>query len=458
MSMSKQVTSNYLSLLLIVFFSGIAPVIYAQDLLDIYELALQNDPVLKQAHANRLAIGEARNQNVANFLPNVSATGMSSLDRLNNNRATYQGSGIQKYSDQSLTVNLTQPLFHWDHWIQLSQADNQIAQAEADYQTELQRLMVKIADAYFNVLSAEDNLEFSRSEKQAIARQLEQAKQRYDIGLTDITEAREAQAAFDRATAGEIEASNDVDNQKEALTEIIGEQDVKLNRLGEKIPLVRPEPDNISAWNDAAEVGNFGIVSAFNQLEFSRKTIDLQRSGHLPKLDLTASFGQYDTSSKFGLQGDTEIVGLRLNVPLYEGGAVNSRTEQARHKYEQAKEYLTATKRAVKRQVKDAYRGITTSISRVEALKTAVSSAEIAVQSTEAGFDVGVRTLVDVLAEQSNLYRAKRDYSRTRYDYLLNGIKLKQASSSLTQEDLEQINRLLVAGSAAKRRDSDGLQ
>ncbi len=458
MSMSKQVTPHYLSLFLIVFFTGISPVIHAQDLLDIYELALQNDPVLKQAHANQLAIGEARNQNVANFLPNVSATGMSSLDRLNNNRATYQGSGIQKYSDQSLTVNLTQPLFHWDHWIQLSQADNQIAQAEADYQTELQRLMVKIADAYFNVLSAEDNLEFSRSEKQAIARQLEQAKQRYDIGLTDITEAREAQAAFDSATAGEIEASNDVDNQKEALTEIIGEQDIKLNSLGEKIPLVRPEPDNIAAWSDAAEVGNFGIVSAFNQLEFSRKTIDLQRSGHLPKLDLTASFGQYDTSSKFGLQGDTEIVGLRLNVPLYEGGAVNSRTEQARFKYDQAKEYLTATKRAVKRQVKDAYRGITTSISRVEALKTAVSSAEIAVQSTEAGFDVGVRTLVDVLAEQRNLYRAKRDYSRTRYDYLLNGIKLKQASSSLTQEDLEQINRLLVAGSAAKRRDSDGLQ
>ncbi len=450
-SMKKQAVSNLLSGSIIIFLSVSSPVLYAQDLLEIYELALQHDPVLKQSHASQLAIGESRNQSVANFLPNVSATGINNFNRLNNNRPTYQGSGIQKYLDQSLSVNLTQPLFHWEHWIELSQADNQIAQAEADYQTELQKLMVKIADAYFNVLSAEDNLEFTRSEKQAIARQLEQAKQRYDIGLSDITEVREAQAAFDRATATEIEASNEVDNQKEALSEIIGEQDIELNNLGETLPLVRPEPDNITAWSDVAEVNNFSIISAFNQLEFSRKAIGLQRSGHLPQLDLVASFGKFDTSSQFGLQGDTELVGVRLNVPLYEGGAVNSRTQQASYKYEQAKEFLTAAKRAVKRQVKDAYRGITTSISRVDALKTAVSSAEIAVQSTEAGFDVGVRTLVEVLDAQRDLYRAKRDYSRTRYDYLLNSIKLKQASSSLSQEDLEQINRLLIAGSAARK-------
>ncbi|MDP1970486.1 MAG: TolC family outer membrane protein, partial [Methylobacter sp.] len=416
------------------------------------ELALQNDPVLKQAHASQLAVGESKNQSIANFLPNVSATGISTLNRLNNKRTTFQGSGLQKYSDNNFNVNLTQPLFHWEHWIQLSQSDNQIAQAEADYQAELQKLMVKITEAYFNVLSAEDNLEFSSSEKQAIARQLEQAKQRFEIGVIDITESRQAQAAFDAATANEIEASNNVDNQKEALTEIIGEQDIALNPLGENIPLARPEPDELSVWSSSAEVGNFSIISAFNQMEFSRKSIDLQRNGHLPQLDLTASLGEYDTTSNFGLRGSTEVVGLRLNVPLFEGGAVNSRTQQASYKYEQAKEQLTAAKRAVNRQVKDAYRGITTSISRVEALKTAVSSAEISLQSTEAGFEVGVRTLVEVLDEQRNLYRAKRDYSRTRYDYLLNTIKLKQASSSLAQEDIEQINRLLVASAASRHK------
>jgi outer membrane protein len=453
--MIKQAASSYLLVIIVVFLTGISPIAYAQDLLEIYELALQNDPILKQSLANQLAIGESKNQSVANFLPNVSATGLGTANRLTNNRTTYQGSGIQKYLDKSLTVNLTQPLFHWEHWIQLSQSDNQIAQAEADFQAELQKLMVKIAEVYFNILSAEDNLEFSNAEKQAIARQLEQAKQRFEIGLTDVTEVREAQAAFDRATASEIEASNNVDNQKEKLTEIIGEQNIMLNKLGDTIPLVKPEPADISAWSDAAEMGNFSIISAFNQMEFSRKSIALQRSGHLPKLDLTASYGEFDTSSRFGLQGSTEIVGLRLNVPLYEGGAVNSRTQQASHKYEQAKENLTATKRAVKRQVKDAYRGITASISQVEALKTAVNSADIALQATEAGSDVGVRTLVDVLTEQRNLYRAKRDYSRTRYDYLLNSIKLKQASSSLSQEDLEQINRLLVANSAAKPEKID---
>ncbi len=450
MSINKQAVSHYLFGFMVIFFAAISPVAYAQDLLEIYGLALQNDPILKQAQASQLAINESKNQSVANFLPTVSATGIDNLNRLNNLRVTYQGGGIQKYSDQSFNVNLTQPLLHWEHWIQLSQSDNQIAQAEADYQAELLKLMVKITEVYFNVLSAEDNLEFSRSEKQAIARQLEQAKQRFDIGLIDITEARQAQAAFDRAVANEIEAANNVANEKEALKEIIGEQDISLNILGETIPLVKPEPDDIAAWSDSAEAGNFSIISAFNQMEFSRKSIALQRNGHLPKLDLIASAGKYDTTSKFGLQGDTEMVGLRLNVPLYEGGAVNSRTQQASYKYEQAKENLTAAKRAVKRQVKDAYRGITASISRVAALKAAVNSSEIALQATQAGFEVGVRTLVEVLDEQSNLYRAKRDYARTRYDYLLNSIKLKQAASSLAGQDLEQINRLLVASSAAR--------
>ncbi|TAN67820.1 MAG: channel protein TolC [Methylobacter sp.] len=448
-NMIKQSLSNYLSGFIVVVLTGISPLAYAQNLLEIYELALQNDPILKQSHAGQLAVGESKNQSIANFLPNVSATGISNLSRLTNKRVTYQGSGIQKYSDNNFNLNLTQPLFHWDHWIQLSQSDNQIAQAEADYQAELQKLMVKITEAYFNVLSAEDNLEFSRSEKQATARQLEQAKQRFAIGLIDIIEVRETQAAFDRTIANEIEAANNVDSQKEALTEIIGEQDIRLNNLGENIPLARPEPDDISAWSNSAEVGNFSIISAFNQMEFSRKSIDLQRTGHLPKLDLVASLGEYDTSSNFGLRGSTEVVGVRLNVPLFEGGAVNSRTQQAGYQYQQAKEQLTAAKRAVNRQVKDAYRGITSSISRVEALKTAVSSAETALQATEAGFEVGVRTLVEVLNEQRNLYLAKRDYSRTRYDYLLNSIKLKQAASSLGQEDLEQINRLLLANSAA---------
>lgn len=452
----KQAVSSYLTGFIVIVSVGISPVAFAQDLLEVYELALQNDPVLKQARANQFAIGETKNQSVANFLPNVSASALSNLNRLSNKRVTYQGQGIQKYNDSSFNISLSQPLFHWEHWVQLSQSDNQIAQAEADYQGEWQKLMVKVAEAYFNVLSAEDDLELTRSEKQAIARQLEQAKQRFDVGLIDVTESRQAQAAFDLAAANEIEALNNVENKKVALEEIIGNQRISLNRLGEKVPLARPEPDDLTQWSNSAEVGNFSIISAFNQMEFVRKSIDLQRSGHLPQLDLVASTGEYDSSSNFGLRGSTEMVGVRINVPLFEGGAVNSRTQQAQYKFEQAKEQLTAAKRAVNRQVSDAYRGIMTSISRVEALKTAVSSAEVALQETEAGFDVGVRTFVEVLNEQRNLYRAKRDYARTRYEYLLNSIRLKQAASNLVQEDLEKINRLLVARAAAKQDKAAG--
>ena len=434
----------YRYLVIVFFITSFSSVLHAQDLLDIYELALQHDPVLKQSIASQQAIGESRPQSIANFLPNIAATGISNQNRLVNDRATYQGLGIQNYMDNNLTLNITQPLFHWEHWIQLSQSDNQIAQAEADYQTELQKMMVKIIDAYFNILAANDNLDFIIAEKEAIARQLDQAKQRHETGLIDITQVYEAQTAFDRAIANEIEATNNIDNQKEALTAIIGEQTLIVNRLANTIPLIKPEPNDITAWSESAESNNFSIISAFNQMEFSRKSIDIQRNGHLPKLDLIASMGEYATSSNFGLQGQNEIIGLRLNMPLYEGGAVNSRTRQAQFKFEQSNENLIATKRTVNKQVKDAYRAIITSLNRIKALQSAINSAEAALKGTETAFDVGLRTIIDVLIAQKNLYQDKRDYSRARYDYLLNTIKLKQASSSLSRQDLEMMNNLLV--------------
>jgi outer membrane protein len=305
--------------------------------------------------------------------------------------------------------------------------------------------MVKTATAYFRVLGAQDNLQFSTAEKLAISRQLDQAQQRFEVGIIAITDVNEALAAYDQASANEIEAANILDNQKEALREIIGDNAVVLNRLGEQLPLLKPEPADISAWSESAETANLSIISALNKAEISRKSIDLQRSGHLPQVDLVASYGASDVNSSFGFRGDTQSVGVQLTVPLFEGGAVNSRTRQASYEYEAAKENLTATKRAVKRQVKEAYRGVLSNMEQVEALKAAVKSTESALEASEAGLEAGTRTMVDVLAEQRNLYRVKRDYARSRYDYLLNSIRLKQAASSLDADDLEQINRLLTA-------------
>jgi outer membrane protein len=427
--------------------------VWADDLVAIYDRALQSDPTIKQTEAKQSAAGESRNQGLARFFPTIAASGSSAREWRHNLISNLNSlfPANQEYWNNSFSVNLTQPLFHWDHWIQLSQSDNQIAQAEAAYQAELQKLIVRTTEAYFNVLSAQDNLTFTISEKEAIAKQLEQAKERFNVGVVPITDLYEAQAAFDQTNANELEAANNLDNQKEALREIIGENDVQLSLLGEALPLKKPEPDNLSKWDETAETNNLSIIAAFNQMEFARKAIDIQRSGHLPKLDLVGAYGVTDNGSAFGPRGDTQNIGVQINVPLFEGGAVNSRTRQASFEYQAAKENLNIAKRSVKRQVNTTYRSILTSISRIEALKATVDSSASALEASEAGAEVGVRTMVDVLGEQRNLYRAKRDLSRARYDYLINTIKLKQTTSDLTQKDIEQINRLLVTNTSSPK-------
>jgi len=457
--MIRERAINKLSGIIFFALTGISAV-KAQDLSETFELALQNDPVLKQAQANQLATNESRPQSIARLLPNVSANGLGSSDWLSNKKyhpnpnnlnlgTDYRGP-TQSYWSFSYNLKLTQPLFHWDYWVQLSQSDNQIAQAEADYEAVFQKLMVRTAEAYFDVLSAQDTVDLILAEKQSISRQLDQAKQRFEVGLNAITDVYEAQAAYDDAIANEIEAVHNLENKKEALREIIGDNEVQLNSLGSTLPLLKPDPANIAAWSETAETNNFNVISAFNKAEYSRKSIEVQRAGHLPQLDMVASYLGSDVNSTSGFRGDTQSLGVQLNVPIFEGGAVNSRTRQASYQYEAAKENLIAVKRAVKRQVKDAYNGVVSNVSRVEALKTAVTSSESALEASEVGFEIGTRTMVEVLAEQKKLYRTIRDLYRSRYDYLINSIKLKQASSELTQNDLERINRLLVKNNEGK--------
>ena len=319
-----------------------------------------------------------------------------------------------------------------------------IAKAEADYQAELQNLIVKTTEAYFNVLAAQDNVEFTIAELNSIKKQLEQAQQRFDVGLIAITDVYEAQAGYDLAMASMIDAENNLDASKEALIEIIGETKVNLQGLTETIELTPPTPNNILEWTKIAETNNLTVISALNQAEISRKDISINQSGHIPTLDIIASYGVQDVNSSFGSRGDNQSVGLQLNIPLFQGGLVNSRSKQAQFDYTIAKEALIQTKRQVARQLRNAFRDINSSINRVHALKAAVASAESSLEATLAGSEVGTRTMVDVLTEQRNLYRAKRDYSRTRYDYLINGIKLKQAASILTEQDIASINQYLL--------------
>ncbi|WAK00682.1 TolC family outer membrane protein [Methylobacter sp. YRD-M1] len=417
----------------------------AQDLLQFYELALQRDPVLKQADANRLAVGESDNQGIARLLPTLNLSADHSRNYLNNTkrRPTYQGSGAQAYWNSGFELNLTQPVFHWDYWVQLDQADNQIAQAEALYQAELQNLMMRVAEAYFNILAEQDNLTFTQAEKNAFASQLEKAEESFKVGMMSMTDVYEARAAHDRAKADEIGAKNQVNNSKERLREIVGPIEIEPVPLEQQLPLRQPEPDNIDAWSQIAENQNLNILAVLNEAEVARKTIDLQQSAHYPVVDIVGAYSVTDNDSSFGLRGDQQRIGVQLNMPLFTGGAINSRTRQAQHEYEQAREKLTETRRSVDRQVKDAYRGVITSISQVEALKVTEISMQNALEATQAGFAAGTRTMVDVVRSQQDLYQAKRDYARSRYDYLINGLKLKQAASIATFQDLESINQLL---------------
>jgi len=420
---------------------------YAQDLVETYHLALQNDPQLKKVYLTQFSVAESKTQSIAKMLPEISATAKSSRERIHSKKRNFQTDGaptnVQNYWDHRLSIQLTQPIFHWDHWVELSQSDNKIAKIEAEHQAEFQNLMFRTTEAYFNVLAAQDNFGFTIAEQKAIERQLEQAKQRFDVGLIAITDVYEAQAEFDESIANQIEAKNELDDTKEALREIIGENNVTLDGLSKKIDFSKPVPNDISEWSKIAKSSNLNIIAALNEAEVKRKDVSILKAKHLPTLDIVAQYGRQDAGSSFGSRGDTQSVGLEVQVPIFQGGSTSSLARQADFDYQVAKEELSITKRQVTRETREAFRDVFSSISRVNALKAAVSSAKSALEATEAGFEVGTRTMVEVLSEQKDLYKTKTDYSRSRYDYLINGVKLKQAASSLTEQDLNSINQYL---------------
>jgi len=429
--------------LLLLFSSSLS----AQNLLETYNLALQNDPILRQSLANKMAVAENKEQGVAQLLPSLTFNAnvghnWSDQESLFNTKFPNQ-SNTNNYWDNGFSINLVQPVFHWDMWVQLSQSEKQLAQAGASYLAEHQNLILKTTNAYFSVLAAKDDLTFNLAEQKTIARQLEQAQQRFEVGLIAITDVYEAQAGYDQSRSDVIAAENAVENSKEALKEIIGNYTAQLSPLGESLPLPKPVPDNINEWNTQALNQNLQILVVKHEAEIIKDNIETQQSGHYPQLDIVGRFGMNDTTGNLWSHGHDESIGLQLTVPLFEGGGVTSRTRQAEYQYTQSKERLIATQRAVTKDVKDAYRGVLSSISQVAALKSAVKSGRSALEATEAGFEVGTRTMVDVLTATRNYTNAQSRYAKSRYAYLINSIRLKNAASTLSIADIESINRYL---------------
>ncbi len=417
----------------------------ADDLLDAYRLAVQSDPQLKAAAASRQAVREAKPQARALLLPNLGFTGQISRDRVDPEDADPVSS-----TNQSYFLSLVQPIYRRDRLVQLRQADGRIAQAEAQYGAAAQDLVVRTSSAYFDVLSAQDNLEFARALKEAFARQLEQAKQRFEVGLSAITDVHEAQARYDSAVTQEIVADNQLSSAREALREITGKLHEQLAGLPEDIPLQTPEPADASAWATTAQEQNLQLLAAGFASQVAQEEIERRRSGHYPTLDLVGRYGLTDSSStSFTATGiapgerTTGSIGLQLSVPIYSGGLITSQTREARSLFDQAKAQQDQQRRAVLRQAEDAYRGVLNSISAVKAQRQAVISNQSALEATQAGYEVGTRTIVDVLNAEQLLIAARRDYATARYTYVLNTFRLKQAAGTLSEDDVKLVNSWL---------------
>jgi outer membrane protein len=425
----------------------------ADDLVSVFQLAVDSDPEYQAALDAHKAALEILPQSRAALLPNIGLSG-----DVSRNRFDPRGNEDTSYStNQTYSVGLRQPLYQRERFIQLEQADSRIAQADAELVAARQDLVLRTATRYFLVLGGQDNLEFVQADKQAIARTLEQAKQQFAVGLAAITDTLEAQARYDIAVSEEINADQLLSDTKEALRELTGELPVSLEILKTEIPLLSPVPNNQDEWVSAAVEQNPLVLAARAATIAAKQEIQVQNSGHYPTIDVVADYSYRDT--QFGgftpLERNDSAVGLQLNLPLYQGGLVSSQTRQSRYLYNQAQEEQKKQRRATERQTRDNYRGVISGISKVEALQHAVVSNEKAVEAAQAGFDVGTRAIIDVLDAQRELLRARRDYARSRYDYLLDTLRLKQAAGILSETDLRQINEWLADHTPGKQQQAE---
>lgn len=446
----------------------------AKDLVGVFEDAARNDPQIRQAEANRLAAREARPQAWSNLLPQLSGTASASRDHSAGTSPQLQAAGtgataglvvipLQSTSDttrKTWAVNLRQNIFSWANWMTLKAASSQVAQAEANYQAAEQNLILRVAQAYFNVLSAEDNLEAQQASLEAISRQLDQANKRFEVGLIAITDVQEAKAARDTAAAAVIAAKRTLATTEDQLQEITGQKYDALAKPGTDMPLNTPDPADENRWVETSLEQNLSLISSRLAADIARDNVRVAFGGHLPTVDLVA--GRSYTSSNtdeivggpfFNNQtfpvGDLDSrnndrqIGIQVTVPLFSGGFTQSRVRQAQYQWIAAKEGVVQTSRATERQARDAYLGVISGIARVQALRQALESSQTALKATEAGYEVGTRTAVDVLNARRTLVQAQTDYSGSRYDYIVSVVQLRLAAGNLDRNQLADINNWL---------------
>jgi outer membrane protein len=436
-----QVRNTILALAL----AGSAMSAQAADLLQVYRAAQVHDAQYAAARAARDAGVEKLPQGKAGLLP---ALGLSANTTWNDSETRARATGTTSsasYNSHGWNLTLAQPLFRWQNWTGYQQAELAAAGAELQLAQAGQDLIVRVTQAYFDVLLAQEVLATAQAQKTATAEQLESAKRNFDVGTATITDTHEAQARYDLIVAQELAADNDLAVKRQTLRTLTGQEPDTLKRLKPALAISRPQPDDIGQWVSAAETGNLGVQLAQSAFEIAGREIQKQRAGHYPTLDLVATHGKSASgySATGGYDSKSSTLGLQLAVPLFAGGATSSKEREAVALNEKARADLDHARRQAQLAARQAYLGVSAGLAQVRALEAGLASSQLAVESNKLGYEVGVRINIDVLNAQSQLYDTRQKLAKARLDTLVAQLKLKSAAGSLAEEDLAAINSLL---------------
>ena len=424
---------------------ALAAAAHGADLLEIYRLAQGSDTQYAAARATWAATQERLPQGRAGLLPSAS---LSASTQHNDRELRFRNPAVApsdtQFNSNSMSVSVSQPLYRPQNFATYEQAKTQVAQADAVLALAAQDLILRVAQAYFDVLLAQDTVAFSEAQRTAIGRQLEQAKRNFEVGTATITDTHEAQSRYDITLSAEIAARNDLEIRKRQLELLIGRAAPGLSPLGKRFSLRPPEPNNMERWVADATASNLQVRINRGSLDFSSQEIGRQRAAHRPTIDAFATYS--DSGSGSGTQGgigtDTHsrVVGLQLAVPLYQGGLISSRVREAVADEDRARQELENARRAAELAARQGFLGVTSGMAQVTALEAALVSSQSSLDSTRLGQEVGVRTQIDVLNAHQQLSQTQRDLAQARYNYILALLRLKSAAGQLTEQDLALVN------------------
>ena len=423
----------------------------AENLLDIYNEALENDPTFKAAEYSYLADKEIVVQGRAALLPSITLSGSTNWNEY------YQDDVLQQeYNSFSKSARVSQPLFRLDTWFNFKRSKSLTNAAEAEFAYEQQNLILRTAELYFGVLRAIDNLNAAISEEKAIKKQLDQAQQRYEVGWSAITGVQEAQLAYDLSKAARINNEGNLFSAREALNALIGREIFSLDELGENLQISSPFPNSKEDWVNLALKNNYQLKASYLRKDAAKSNARSAASNHLPKIDIVGS-GSDSETNQFNYEGFSingqgipvpAVTGRRnyaiqLSVPIFQGGAVSSRRKQAYSQYNQADENTLFTERRIIQEVRSQFSNVNTLVANVNAQKQAVISATSALEATQVGYKVGTRNVVDLLQAEKNLYSAEKNLANAKYDYILANLRLALAAGTIDPGDIIEINNLL---------------